>query len=71
MTTRIVYVELMSGSLVPLDKVTRIEESEDGCVVAIDEDGRRWCAEKTLVESLRVLEIDDDRIGWTWEEAEQ
>lgn len=71
MTTRVIYVELMSGSLVPLDKVVRIEEGEDGCVVSIDEDGRLRCAERTLVESLRVLEIDDDRIGWTWEEAEQ
>ncbi len=71
MTTRIVYVELMSGSLVPLDKVTRIEGSEDGCVVVIGGEGGRRCAGKTFRESLRVLEIYDDRIGWTGEEAEQ
>lgn len=69
MTTRIVYVALMDGSLVPLDRVTRMSESEDGCAVAIDGEGRR-CAGKTFVESLRTLEFRD-RAYWTGEEAEQ
>ncbi len=71
MTTRIAYVALMSGSFVPLDKVRRISESADGCVVSIDGEGRRRCAGKTFAESLRVLEIYDDRIGGMGEETEQ
>ncbi len=71
MTTRIVYIALMSGSLIPLDKVTKIEKSKDGCVVSIDGDRRLRCAGRTFEDSLRVLEINDGHGGWTREETEQ
>ncbi len=71
MTTKIVYVALMSGSLVPMDKVARVEERKDGCVVSIYDGWWLKCAGRTFAESLRILEIYDDRIGRMGEEAEQ